>query len=62
MAFRHRLPGYLAAGLLALATALWTFWGFGEMYYEGWWGAWTNRLPYLMPMVICWAFALLALK
>jgi hypothetical protein len=59
--FKHKLPGYLAAGLLALATVLWTFWGVGEMYFEGWWGAWTNRLPYLTPMAVCWAFALLAL-
>lgn len=61
MEFKHRLPGCLATGLLTLATTLWTFWGVGEMYYEGWWGAWTNRLPYLIPMAICWAFALLAL-
>jgi hypothetical protein len=61
MSFKHRLPGHLATALLALATTMWTFWGFGEMYYEGWWGAWTNRLPYLMPMVICLTFALLAL-
>jgi hypothetical protein len=59
--FKHKLPGYLATGLLALATCLWTFWGVGEMYYEGWWGAWTNRLPYLVPMAFCWAFAFLAL-
>jgi hypothetical protein len=58
---RHRLPGCLAIGLLTLATGIWTFWGFGEMYYEGWWGAWTNRLPYLVPMAICWLFAFLAL-
>jgi hypothetical protein len=58
---RHKLPGYLATGLLALATGLWTFWGVGEMYYEGWWGQWTNRLPYLVPMAICWIFAMLAL-
>ena len=58
--FKHQLPGYLAIVLLAVATTLWTFWGVGEMYYEGWWGAWTNRLPYLVPVAICWAFALLA--
>jgi len=44
----RRLTGWLATALLALATTLWTFWGVGEMYYEGWWGAWTNRLPYLL--------------
>jgi hypothetical protein len=58
---KHRLPGTIANGLLALTTGLWTFWGTGEMFYEGWWGAWTNRLPYLVPMAICWIFAFLAL-
>jgi hypothetical protein len=57
----RRLPGRVATGLLAIATALWTYWGFGEMYYEGWWGAWTHRLPYLVPPVICVAFTLIAL-
>jgi hypothetical protein len=33
-------------------TTIWTFWGAGEMYHEGWWGAWTNRLPYLAPIVL----------
>jgi hypothetical protein len=58
---KQKLPGYIANGLLSLATCLWTFWGFGEMYYEGWWGQWTNRLPYLIPMIVCWVFSLLAL-
>jgi hypothetical protein len=51
----------VAAGLLALATMLWTFWGVGEMFYEGWWGAWHNRLPYLVPPAVCVAFTLVAL-
>jgi hypothetical protein len=55
------LPGYLAISLLTLVTCLWTCWSVGEMYYEGWWGAWTNRIPYLLPMVICWIFTFLAL-
>jgi hypothetical protein len=59
--FANSVPGYLATVLLSFATTLWTFWGVGEMYYEGWWGAWTNRLPYLAPCAICVAFALLAL-
>jgi hypothetical protein len=58
---RHKLPGYTATGLLTLATTLWTFWGVGEMYYEGWWGAWYNRLPYLVPPAICAMFSLVAL-
>jgi hypothetical protein len=58
---KRRLPGYLATALLTLATALWTFWGIGEMYYEGWWGAWTNRVTYLVLMLICWTFAFISL-
>lgn len=61
MRCKNCIPGYTATGLLTLTTGLWTYWGVGEMYYEGWWGAWSNRLPYLVPMLACWAFALLAL-
>jgi hypothetical protein len=59
--FKFNLSGCVATLLLTLATSLWTFWGVGEMYYEGWWGAWTNRLPYLVPMFVCWTFAFVAL-
>jgi hypothetical protein len=34
-------------------TLLWTYWSMGEMYHEGWWGAWYNRLPYLIPGAVC---------
>ncbi len=59
--FKSRLPGYMATGFVALTTTLWTFWGVGEMYYEGWWGAWYNRLPYLGPLATCLTLALVAL-
>jgi hypothetical protein len=58
--FRRKLPGIIAIGLVTLTTTLWTFWGVGEMYYEGWWGAWYNRLPYLGLPAICLAFTLVA--
>jgi len=45
---KPKLPGYVARGLLVLLTTLWSVWGFGEMYHEGWWGGWYNRLPYLV--------------
>ena len=41
---KRKLPGYVARSLLVLLTTLWTVWGVGETYYEGWWGAWYNRL------------------
>jgi len=59
--FKQKLPGHLATGLLAITTTLWTFWGVGEMYYEGWWGAWYNRLPYMVLPSVCVAFTLVAL-
>lgn len=44
---KRALPGYVATGLVIMVTTLWTLWGVTEMYYEGWWGPWTERLPYL---------------
>jgi hypothetical protein len=46
----HKLPGYAASALMIVFTAVWSFWGIGEMYHEGWWGAWYNCLPYLVPV------------
>jgi len=57
----RRLPGYIATGLMIASTALWTFWGVAEMYHEGWWGAWYNRLPYLIPGTACLLLTLAAL-
>lgn len=42
----------LASAFMIAMTALWTFWGTAEMFHEGWFGAWTNRLPYLVPILI----------
>ena len=36
---KQRIPGYIALGLLITLTTFWTYWGIGEAYYEGWWGA-----------------------
>ena len=48
----RRLPGWTAAVLMTVITGFWTYWSYGEMYHEGWWGAWYNRLPYLIPSLI----------
>jgi hypothetical protein len=45
---RRYWPGYLATGLMILITMAWTYWGVAEMYHEGWWGSWLDRLPYLI--------------
>ena len=59
-AFKHRLPGYAGTALVVLVTCLWTLWGVAEMYYEGWWGPWDKRVPYLVPALCCLALSLLA--
>jgi hypothetical protein len=55
-------PGFLASLLMITATTFWTFWGIAEMYHEGWWGAWTNRLPYLAPIVLTLVPTLVAFR
>jgi hypothetical protein len=47
--------------MVAIA-AVWTYWGIGEMYHEGWWGAWYNRLPYLAIPAACLLLTLAALR
>ncbi len=52
---KSRLPrffGWMASILMIFFTTFWTYWGAGEMYHEGWWGAWYNRLPYLAPIAV----------
>ena len=56
------LPGWIATGAMICATTLWTYWGINELYHEGWWGAWTNRLAYLVPIVVTLLPTLLALR
>ena len=46
---KQKIPGYLAIGVLIALTTFWTYWGLGEAFHEGWWGAWYNPLPYLAP-------------
>ena len=55
-----RLPGLLASGLMFVATGLWTFWGFMEMYYEGWGQPGLYPLIYLSVAAAFLAFWLLA--
>jgi hypothetical protein len=53
---KEAIPGIIAMGVMLLITAFWSFWSFGEMYHEGWWGPFYIRLAYLIPGV---AFTLL---
>jgi hypothetical protein len=59
--FRDNLIGYIAIGLLVIATSLWVFWGVEGMYREGWWDAWYYRVLYLLPGVVCLVLTLVAL-
>jgi hypothetical protein len=57
-----RLPGWAASILMIFFCAFWTYWGTNEMYHEGWWGAWVNRLPYLAPVAVTLIPALAAFR
>ncbi len=57
-----RIPGWLATAIMIFLIAGSTYWGMNEMYHEGWWGDWTNRLPYLVPILATLLPALLAFR
>ncbi|MGD8330641.1 MAG: hypothetical protein PVJ49_14505 [Acidobacteriota bacterium] len=57
---RDRIPGIIATTLLVVTTALWTFWGTAEMYYEGWGNPFPVPLAYLIPAAICLLLSLAA--
>jgi uncharacterized membrane protein len=58
----RQLPGWIASALMIGVTVFWTFWGFGEMYHEGWFGAWYNRLPYMAPVALTLIPTLIAFR
>jgi hypothetical protein len=58
----NRLPGIIAGTIVTLVTTFWAFWGTGEMYHEGWWGAWYNPLLYLIPGALFLTLTLIALR
>jgi uncharacterized membrane protein len=47
--------------MIAVST-FWTYWGVAEMYHEGWWGSWRNRLPYLAPIAVTLIPTLMAFR
>jgi hypothetical protein len=49
------VPGILATGLLTAFVAFWTFWSFGELYYEGWGMPFPQPLAYLLPFALALA-------
>jgi hypothetical protein len=50
-----RLPGILGTALLAAFACFWTFWSFGELYYEGWAMPFPQPLACLIPFAIALA-------
>ena len=59
--FSRKLPGYIATGLVILITSIWTFWGVGEMYYEGWGTPFPESVFYLIPGIVCLVLSLVVL-
>ncbi len=58
---RRKLPGYIATALLILTTTFWTYWGVGEMLYEGWGMPFPHPMRYLIPAAACLALTLATL-
>jgi hypothetical protein len=46
---RPRLAGIVATVLLTTFVVFWTYWSFGEFYYEGWGNPFPQPLAYLIP-------------
>ena len=53
------IPRIIGYGAMLALTWFWAFWSFGEMYHEGWWGPWYNRILYLIPAGIALVLTLL---
>ena len=51
--WKQHWPGIVAVGLVTVTTAMWTYWGAAEMYYEGWGLPFPQPLAYLIPGAIC---------
>ncbi len=60
--FNDRTPGWIAKCLMISATSFWFYWSVGEMYHEGWWGPFYNRLIYLSFGIVFLALTLVSIK
>jgi hypothetical protein len=58
---KRKLPGYIATGLVILTTTFWTYWGVGEMFYEGWGMPFPHPMRYLILAAACLVLTLAAL-
>ena len=55
------VPTVVGYSAMFLMTWFWGYWSIGEMYHEGWWGAWYIRLLYLIPMTLFLSLTLVVL-
>lgn len=64
---RRLVLGWIALGISVLVCALWAYWGINEAFHEGWWaptlgGRLLQTLAYHVPLLICLALCLLAVR
>ncbi|MGC8875120.1 MAG: hypothetical protein ACP5SI_11830 [Chloroflexia bacterium] len=58
-----RLPFATAAFLLSLGViCVWTLWGVAELFHEGWYGPWPQRLLYFVPAALWLALTYVGLS
>ena len=60
--FNERIPGWIASIATIIITSLWCYWSIGEMYHEGWGGAFYVPLIYLIPGTAFLILTLLVLR
>ena len=60
--FNDRTPGWIGKILIIIITAFWCYWSVGEMYHEGWWGAFYIRLLYLIPGIAFLTLTLIGIR
>jgi hypothetical protein len=60
--FSDRTPGWIGKILLIIITSFWCYWSVGEMYHQGWWGPFYNRLIYLIPGTAFLALTLVGIR
>lgn len=58
---RTHITGWIATSLLTIITSFWTFWSFGELYYEAWGLPLHMVVRYLIPFAVCMTLTILCL-
>ncbi|MBK7091044.1 MAG: hypothetical protein IPH59_04895 [bacterium] len=58
---KTHITGWIATILLTIITSFWTFWSFGELYYEAWGLPLHMVVRYLIPFAVCITLTLICL-